>query len=371
MKKKKKVNRRSRENSPSLLAYFEQQAVRQDGEKESGFTGANYRNAMQSVRRFLGQEAAAEDEVTAFAVGEVTREWVQNYIIYMKGTRKLSKGSMDFYVRGLRAVYNKAVEEGIVGREADYPFIGVNIAVPPTLKRTLSPEEMQALMDLDLSKNKRLEGARDLYLFLFYARGMCFVDVFNLTYSDVSGGYIRYARSKTEVPLNVHIEEEMQVLMDCYREEGSPYVFPALRRNCYKPGQVVSEPTACRRINRQLNALGKLLGLSQPLTVYVARHTWASFAEASGMSISYISQGLGHSSERVTRIYMKGIPSSKMDEANREMLNKMMRGEKKSENPKETGKGKKRCPILCKNETSVNIDKTCALINTSYLSANV
>lgn len=334
-------------------------------DRDNLFTAANYRNALHSVRRFLGEEA------DVFEVGAVSREWVLRYILYMRETEKLSAGSADSYMRMLRAVYNKAVQEGLVGETEEYPFNGVHIVVPPTLKRALSDEELKRLNAIDLSGNKRLSFARDLFLFLFYARGMCFVDVFNLQYSEVSGGYIRYTRSKTGAPLNVKIEPVMQVLMDRYREAGNDFVFPSLHRNCYKPSEEVCEPTACRRTNRQLNALGEKMGLTQSLTAYVARHTWASSAEASGMSISYTSQGLGHSSERVTHIYMKGIPSSKMDEANREMIDKILGEEKTDENSTDNEDKKERCLILCKNETSGVLIDRIVMINIAYLPANV
>lgn len=344
----------------SLVACFRGQLGR-----GNSFTVANYRNAMQSVRRFLGKEAET------FEVRAVSREWLLQYIFYMKHTDGLSAGSASCYLRLLRAVYNKALRAGAVREKEVSPFKGVRIVVPATLKRALSVFEMRRLKEIDLSGDARLCFVRDLFMFLFYARGMCFVDVFDLKYSDVSGGYIRYVRSKTKVPLNVKIGQEMQVLMDRYREAGNPYVFPSLRRNCYDTERQVSEPTACRRINRQLNILGEMIGFGQPLTVYVARHTWASLAEESGMNISFISQGLGHSSEHITHIYMKGIPSAKMDEANEEMLDKMLREGKIGEKLKDNERGKDRCPILFKNETSIITIKVYLMINIDYMPANV
>lgn len=69
------------------------------------------------------------------------------------------------------------------------------------------------------------------------------------------------------------------------------------------------------------------------------------------MNTSIISQGLGHSSERVTRIYMKGMPSHVIDNANEEMLNRLVRRKKK----KKKGKNKK-CPFLGKKETRHRIN---------------
>ncbi|GKG76008.1 hypothetical protein DXA15_24610 [Parabacteroides sp. AM58-2XD] len=79
----------------------------------------------------------------------------------------------------------------------------------------------------------------------------------------------------------------------------------------------------------------------------MARYTWATLVESSGTATAIISQALGHSSERVTRIYMKGMPSHVIDETNEEMLNVLIRYNSKK------GKGKnKKCLIPCKNRTS-------------------
>ena len=112
----------------------------------------------------------------------------------------------------------------------------------------------------------------------------------------------------------------------------------------------MTEQSALRRINRNLGSLGKELGLAHPLTTYVARHTWATLVEACGTATAIISQSLGHSSERVTRTYMKGLPSHVIDDVNDEMLNLFIRGNnKKGKNNKCKNK---KCLIPCKNRTS-------------------
>ncbi|WP_293710690.1 site-specific integrase [uncultured Parabacteroides sp.] len=302
------------------------------------FTVDNYRNVLHSVGSFIG------DRIENFNVGSITGTWLNSYVMYLQGNGILP-GSIDNYLRVLRSVYNRTAKTYSIPVGADHPFSGIRIQVPPTLKRSLGGEEILSVIDLNLSGREDLLRARDLFLFLFYARGMCFVDVFNLRNEEVSGGYISYRRSKTSAPLQVKIVDEMQEIMDRYRDPDSSYVFPFLRKNRYN-GKDISEKSALRRINRQLGKIGKLLGIK--LTTYVARHSWASLLESCGTSIAIISQGMGHSSERVTKIYMRGMPSSVIDNANEEMLNKLIR-------QKITGEEKK-CPPLCKNETSNNYD---------------
>ena len=122
----------------------------------------------------------------------------------------------------------------------------------------------------------------------------------------------------------------------------------------------IAEKSSLRRINRQLNKIGKMMGLK--LTTYVARHSWASLLEECGFATSVISNGMGHGSERTTKKYLKGMPSQVIDNANEEMLNRLIR-----RNPTED---EKKCLLLSKNETSA-ICFFEPLVIKGYLLANV
>lgn len=307
--------RKSNQRLKVYLADVFKEQIEHFEKSQSLFTADNYANVYRSVSEFMGKR------VKKFCVDEITTTWLNSYLLHLNGACKLSPGSVDNYLRILCALYNKAVKEHSIPVGA-HPFSDIHILVPDTLKRSLEKEDILRVIDIDLSGKGELCKACDLFMFLFYARGMCFVDVFNLRYDAVEGNHISYRRSKTSAPLQVKIVEEMKVIMERYREDGNPYVFPFLHRNQYT-GKEISERSALRRINRQLGQIGKVLGLT--LTTYVARHSWASLVEECGMSIAIISQGMGHSSERVTKIYMKGMPSHVIDNANEEMLNRLIR----------------------------------------------
>jgi len=52
----------------------------------------------------------------------------------------------------------------------------------------------------------------------------------------------------------------------------------------------------------------------------VPRHAWASIARENGVSLSVISEGMGHTSEKTTRIYLASLSQVVMDEANHKVL---------------------------------------------------
>ena len=59
-----------------------------------------------------------------------------------------------------------------------------------------------------------------------------------------------------------------------------------------------------------------MVGIKVPLTMYVARHSWASAAKQNGVPISVISEGMGHDSESTTKIYLARLDSDVVDDAN-------------------------------------------------------
>ena len=158
--------------------------------------------------------------------------------------------------------------------------------------------------------------ARDIFMFSYYCRGTAFVDIIRLKKSSVTAGAIVFSRQKGRQPIRVTIIPQLEELMDKYSNQ-TDYVFPMLdisdSRSLYKQYKL-----ALQRINYGLNIIGGRIGLDYPLTTYIARHTWATLVKNLGTPVSVISEGLGHTSERTTRIYLKEFDTSVLDKVNEE-----------------------------------------------------
>lgn len=76
-----------------------------------------------------------------------------------------------------------------------------------------------------------------------------------------------------------------------------------------------------RELNKFIRKIGELLEISEPLTFYVARHSWATLARDCGTPLTVISAGMGHTSERTTRVYLAQLDRSVIDKANRKIIN--------------------------------------------------
>ena len=60
--------------------------------------------------------------------------------------------------------------------------------------------------------------------------------------------------------------------------------------------------------------------MSSKLTSYVARHSWASIAKSQNVPVAAISEAMGHTTERTTRIYLNWFDNTLVDSANQKVL---------------------------------------------------
>lgn len=266
-------------------------------------TAKNYSAALGSFKRFRNSED--------IPIGSIDHILMEDYQAYLKSAG-LTPNSISFYMRILRAVYNRAVEHELtIDRN---PFRTVFTGVEKTRKRAISISDIKRIRDLDLSPKPNLEFARDLFLFLFLCRGMSFIDAAFLKKSDIRNGILSYRRHKTGQSLHIKVIRQIEEIINRYSNKDSPYLLPIITRpHCDERRQY---ETALRRINKSLKTIAGMVKLPIPLTTYVSRHAWASIAKSKNIPVNVISDALGHDSIATTQIYLASIDTSTIDRAN-------------------------------------------------------
>ena len=294
-----------RKRQMSSMAYIERDIALLRENMRWG-TARNLRRALSSFASFLGGRDVP--------VGSWDSVLMEEYASWLRG-RRVARNTVSFYMRELRAVYNKAVREGLASQA--YPFRNVYTGIDRTRNRAVDEDVLVRMACMDLSASAALELARDMFLFSYGARGMAFVDMAYLLKSDVREGTIFYTRRKTGQKMSVRVEPFLMRIMLKYRQqtEGGPYVFPVLKSMEEKDGYRLYQ-TALGYYNRKLKRISRMLGLDVPLSSYVARHTWATVARDRDVPLQIISSGMGHTSERTTRIYLASLDVSVIDRVN-------------------------------------------------------
>lgn len=270
-------------------------------------TAETYQSALASFMRFR--------EGKDVLISHIKDNLIVAYENSMKASG-LSSNTTSFYMRILRAVYNRAVKQGITKQK--YPFQYVYTGVAKTRKRAVDISIVRRLAEMDLDRNPSAALARDMFLFSFYTRGMSFVDMAYLRKSDLSHGVLEYRRRKTGQNMFIRWEKCMDEIVSSYDNPSSFYLLPII--TTYDTDERQQYINMSHKINRSLKSLGKKLGLPTPLTMYVARHTWANAARKKKIPISVISEGMGHTSEMTTRIYLSSLDADIIDRANKKIL---------------------------------------------------
>lgn len=266
-------------------------------------TARNYTAAMRSFRRFR--------EGADIGLPLIDKTVMDDYQTWLRHTG-LSRNSISFYMRILRAVYNRAVnKEMTINRK---PFLNVFTGMEKTRKRAVPQCEIIRLRNLELSHVPKLEFARDMFLFLFLCRGMSFIDAVFLKKTDLQGNYISYRRHKTGQRIQVKVIKQIRDLLERYHTESSPYLLPFIKEP--QSDERRQYESALRRINKALREIGEMAGMRTRLTTYVSRHSWATIAKTKNIPINVISDALGHDSLATTQIYLSNISNSVIDRAN-------------------------------------------------------
>lgn len=294
-------------------------------------TMQHYKATLNSYMRFRNNQDITLQEIDA--------EEMQSYEAYLRNVANVCANTSSFYLRILRATYNKAVEKGLIPAPQQNPFKNVYTGIAKTNKRAIPTASVSQIKHQETindthGANKltpKQELARDAFLMSFYLRGISFIDLAHLRKSDLKDGYITYTRSKTGQRLSIRWEKDMQDIVEKYQADtaSSPYLFPFLSSNTNRKNRTIQDKrqdelrlyhNAESRIAYHLKKLGAKIGIPGKLTLYVARHSWATAARDSNVSISIISEALGHNSETTTQIYLRSIQSSEVDDANAKIL---------------------------------------------------
>ena len=283
-------------------------------------TSETYTAALNSFKKFLASQASKDDfrKDEDIMLDCLTSEIMETYEAWHK-QRGNSPNTISFYTRILRAVYHRAVEDGII--ENRNPFRHVYTGVDKTIKRAIPLPHIKKIKALDLSLSPQLDYARDMFMMSFYLRGMSFIDMAYLKKTDLRNGAVIYRRRKTGQQLTIGWAPEMQAILDKYPDNITQYLLPIIKT------EGINERCAYRNIgyniNHNLKKIAGLVGINIPLTMYVARHSWASAAKAKGIPLSVISEGLGHDSEATTQIYLASLDTSIVDQANSLILSSL------------------------------------------------
>ena len=248
---------------------------------------------------------------------EIDVNWLRRYEGWLRKSNK-SENTIGIRFRNLRMIYNKAIEKGAVKKEL-YPFDSYKVSKlhKETIKRAIVKDDIKRVLNYNVNgRDFYTSLAIALFSFSHYMGGINFVDMAYLQGSNIIDGRLVYYRKKTSKLINLPMNPEAMEIISRYNTGLTGYIFPILSfAHNTEQMKLNRLHKVITKVNKALKLIGQELGLPIKLTTYVARHSFATVLKRAGVSTSIISESLGHSSEKITQIYLDSFENSQINEA--------------------------------------------------------
>ena len=259
------------------------------------------RRTSEIYQATIGRIRAFDVSADALRFEDITIDWLDGFDAFLARTSK-KRNARNIHLRNIRAVFNDAMKKRLT---TYYPFRCYEIRPEPTMKRSLTVEQLRLLFASALPDWQ--QKYVDFFKISFMLIGMNTEDLLHAT--GIAGGRLEYLRAKTYKPYSIKVEKECEELILRYR--GKRYLLNVL--DTYG-----NTHNWTSRIDADLKDICATLGLP-PISMYWARHSWATIAAELDIPKETIAAALGHSSSTVTDIYIN-FDRTKIDRANRQVL---------------------------------------------------
>lgn len=211
----------------------------------------SYNSTRSSLSKFLNEHD--------IQIISIDKHFVTQYSAWLKENGVIDS-TQSFYLRTLRAILNRAKEDGIETKDDDM-FKGMNTRVEfsgnKRPRATISREILNKILKLKFQDNPEAEVARDMFMFAFYCRGMELTDVMNLTYLNIQDDMLTYNRRGVGRPRVVPLDKLAVNIIKKYRNT-SGYIFPI--KETYLGNQQYS---VNERVRRHIKEIGKAVGFPE------------------------------------------------------------------------------------------------------------
>ncbi|MGN6296312.1 MAG: phage integrase SAM-like domain-containing protein [Ginsengibacter sp.] len=306
--------------------YFENRGTKQD--VDSAFL--DYVSELKESDR-IGTAVSydcARISIKKFAPGikfaDVTPDFLRKYESWMLNKQGNSITTVGIYLRSLRTLFNNAIADGLLSQDY-YPFGKKRYEIPTgnNKKKALNLKDIGSIFNYKADPESIIDRARDYWIFMYLCNGINVKDMSLLKYENIKGEVIEFVRAKTArtkrkvEPIRITLTDDVKRILNKWgnkRVDDNTYIFPILEKTCdaARERQLIQQMT--HLINDKMNGIAKDLKIESNLTTYVARHSFATVLQRSGVSTEFISESLGHSNLKTTKNYLAGFEDEKRKE---------------------------------------------------------
>ena len=299
------------------VKYHYDKAIKELSDRKQIGTASTYRLSQRSIIEFV--EISLSNNYKQLTLFDITPNWLKDYEYYMTENKERSLTTVSMYLRVLRTIYNKAIDDKEIERDY-YPFGKRKYQVPASknVKKALSKEQLKVLFysQTDIIEQQK---AKDFWFFSYFCNGMNIKYIALLRYKDIKDDKVEFLRAKTRntsksnlKPISAYLNEYSSGVIEKYGndiKEPDRFVFNILTRGLSPIQQQAKIKNFTRFINQHLKKLCKANNLPEEISSYWARHTFATNAVRRGATMEFIQESLGHENLQTTQNYFAGFDS--------------------------------------------------------------
>ena len=267
-------------NGRSFLTFFKEE-IANSSLKES--TRQNHLSTLELLQEFK-KEVLFTD---------LTFEFVSSFDNYLQ-SKGYHLNTIAKHMKHLKRYINVAINKEYMDIQK-YAFRKYKIKSIEGSHTHLAPEELHKFENLQLTgRYTRLQKTKDAFLFCCYA-GLRYSDFTHLTSENIIEFHKEFwliyksVKTGTEVRLPLYLLFEGKGIHILHRYKNDLNSFFKLKDNS--------------NLNKELNVLAKLAGISKHISFHTARHTNATLLIYNGANITTVQKLLGHKSVKTTQVY--------------------------------------------------------------------
>ena len=254
-------------------------------------TFGRYATFAARISNFISSKMKQKD----IMLHEIKYSFGIEYEHYLKTELKLHQNTLVKYIQYLNRVLDYCVKYEWLDKNV---LFGYKCPVKESKREYLTQDELQRVMDKEIHID-RLSEVRDIFVFCCHT-GYAYKDAALLTPDHIGTGingrkWIYTSRQKNDNVSNVPLLDQAMQIIEKYKDHPV----------CVSKNRILPMKSN-QKLNAYLKELADICGISKPMTMHIARHTFATTVLLSnGVSMEATSKMLGHSSLKTTQIYGK------------------------------------------------------------------
>jgi hypothetical protein len=312
-----------------IKSCIEKKRVKSGCVRSSRGTAGAYQSCRTRLACFCDEKNISWDKLM---FENITERFLKDFITYNEryDGEKGNIGTVACNIKCFKAIFHEAQRNSVPGVNSaawdNIPRYSLSREQNHTVLTVSQIDMLTAYRPKPMKRGRRVSLDRyqlyiDMFLFSYYAGGLASVDFSYFKYEDIYDNKIVLSRWKTiggfrEKKQDIDIIPEITELIEKYRGKASNgFVFPIIDK-CDSSKQESCATKFRVYANKYLARVCKELGLPK-VTLYAARHTYATHSIISGCRTIDVAITMGNTVKMIEKHYYERTEEARKENANR------------------------------------------------------